>query len=213
MERIAVIGIGPGGEDYLLPAARKAAAAAEVLIGSQRALDLFRDLEKDKIVLSPPLERVIAYLKKERSSRKIAVLVSGDPGLYSFLDLLAAHFRREELEVIPGISSVQMAFARMSLTWQDAAIFSLHGRNKEEIMQKKVLPAVQERPKVALLTDAEFSPATLARWLLARGIRGKKVVIADSLSYPEEKLVEGSLEEISKQREKFCQCVVLILDE
>ena len=85
MNKVYVIGIGAGTEDYLLPIARREIEASDCLIGGKRALGLFRDLHKEEIPLEGSFERVIPYLLRERERKRIALLVSGDPGLYSFL--------------------------------------------------------------------------------------------------------------------------------
>ncbi len=212
MERIKVIGVGPGGEDYLLPAAQKALQEAEILVGGRRALQLCRRWQKKEIGIDADLRRVVAFLKENRE-KKIAVLVSGDPGLYSLLDFLLKHFRPEELEVIPGLSSVQLAFARAGMTWQEAVILSLHGREEPaRVMAERVLPAVRGGTKVALLTDRNFPPPKIAAYLVQRGVRGKKMVVGENLSYPEERVVAAGLEEMAASREEFKNCVVLIVD-
>lgn len=211
MERIKVIGVGPGGEDYLLPAAQKALQDAEVLIGGKRVLAPFRKLGKKEVTIDARLEQVIDFIKQNRR-KKIAVLVSGDPGLYSLLDCLLKHFPPDELEVVPGLSSVQLAFARAALTWQGAAIFSLHGRDKERVMAGSVLPSVKSGVKVALLTDWSFPPQKIAAYLLSHGVGDKKMLVGENLSYPEEKFVSAGLPEMAASREQFVNCVVLILD-
>ncbi|MEW5897764.1 MAG: precorrin-6y C5,15-methyltransferase (decarboxylating) subunit CbiE [Bacillota bacterium] len=212
MEKIKVIGVGPGGEDYLLPAAQKALEEAEVLVGRTRALALCRRGQKKELKIDADLRRVVAFLKENRE-KKIAVLVSGDPGLYSLLDFLLKHFTPEELEVIPGLSSVQLAFARAKMTWQDAVIFSLHGREKPaRAMAERILPAVRGGTKVALLTDGSFPPPKIAKYLVQHGVRGKKMVVGENLSYPEERVVAAGLEEMAASREEFKNCVVLIAD-
>ena len=212
MERIKVVGVGPGTEDYLTPAAQKAAAWADVLVGGRKSLALFKGLGKPEVVLDGRLERAVAFIKENRN-KKIAVLVSGDPGFFSFLAYLRRHFAQRELEVIPGISSVQVAFARACLPWQDAGFFSLHGRNGDRVMAEGVLPAVEAGKKVAVLAGSDYTPQKVASFLLQRGVRGVRLLVAGRLTYPEEKVVAGSLEFMANCPEEFNGCVVLIADE
>ena len=128
MEKIFIVGIGPGAKEYLLPVALRRITEADCLIGARRALDLFPEFKKEKVCFDSRMNRVIPYLKKYRKDKKIAVLVSGDPGLYSLAQTIARNFPKDEYEVIPGISSLQLAFARIGESWQDAGIISLHGR-------------------------------------------------------------------------------------
>ena len=55
-------------------------------------------------------------------------MVSGDPGYYSLLDALRRDFPAKQIMVIPGISAMQYAFARLALPWHDAVLASFHGR-------------------------------------------------------------------------------------
>ena len=127
MNKICIIGVGPGTREYVVPVALKRIKESDCLIGARRALNLFPEFKKEKICFDGRLSRVIPYLKKHREDKKIAVLVSGDPGLYSLTQTVAKQFKNNEYEVIPGISSLQIAFARIGESWQDVKIISLHG--------------------------------------------------------------------------------------
>ncbi|HAG08676.1 MAG TPA: precorrin-6y C5,15-methyltransferase (decarboxylating) subunit CbiE [Desulfotomaculum sp.] len=209
MDKIKVIGVGPGGEDYLLPAAQKAIEEADILVGGRRAMALFNRLKKEKRIIDASLSKVTDFLN-QKQGKKVAVLVSGDPGLYSFLDYLLKHFGEEKIEVVPGLSPVQVAFARARMSWQDAVIISLHGREKEKMLAGVVVPAVKESPKVALLTDQDMPPQKIAAYLLARGMAQKIMFIGDNLSYPQERFVRARLDQVPHLQEQFNNCVVLI---
>lgn len=125
---VTIIGCGPGGADYITPAAGQAAAAADVLVGSQRLLDLFPQCPGRRIPYRAEeavLDEVDACLQ---AGQRVAVLVSGDSGLFSAASHFIRRFGRGRCRVIPGISSVQVAFARMGVDWADAKILSAHGR-------------------------------------------------------------------------------------
>lgn len=206
---VTVVGIGPGSPDYLPPVARRAVERAEVLVGGRRALAMFPGAaEKEQKEIGGDLEEALRFIReKEQAGKRVAVLVSGDPGLFSFLDYLLKRFPRERLRVIPGISSVQAAFARAKLPWHDARIVSLHGRGRDGLLE-----AVHRSAKVAVLTDRHFPPEALAAYLLEAGVTGKRVTVADNLSYPEERVAVGSLAEIAGLS-GFSNAVVIIEDE
>ena len=106
------------------------------------------------------------------------------------------------------------AFARAGLPWHDAVIASLHGRDAEQVMAQTVLPALAApNAKVALLTDPVFPPQGIARYLLQRGITGKKMMVGDSLSYPEEKFICTDLPGMARAGDRFTNCVVIIVDD
>ncbi|MGI9860318.1 precorrin-6y C5,15-methyltransferase (decarboxylating) subunit CbiE [Moorella naiadis] len=165
---LAVIGVGPGTPEYLTPAACQAARAAEILVGGRRALDLFADLPREKQVLGGDLEKVYTFLQEVRP-RPTAVLVSGDPGFYSLLGWLRRKFPGEKITVIPGISSVQLAFARLGRGWEGAIFLSLHGRPLTTLAP--YLPRLTEKSvQLALLTGGSNTPAALGSYLASHGL-------------------------------------------
>ena len=217
MGRISVVGIGPGAEEYLTPAAREAIEKADVTVGGWNALSLVGK-EKAGEVIDRDLARILGFIKEyigKHSDGKIAVLTSGDPGFYSILGLILKNFPGEDIEVIPGISSMQMCFARLLDTWHDSVFISLHGRYGSRDMDK-VTAAVAghagSSKKVVILTDGKSPPDRVARTLLDRGVAGdRKAAVCDSLSFPEERLVVADLEEISQMRFSS-NCVMVISD-
>lgn len=204
MNKIYIIGIGPGTEDYLLPIARKEIERADCLIGAPRLLDLFAKLKKEQIPLIGRFQEIIPYIKEKREQKKIAVLVSGDPGLYSFSGQLVQAFNKEEYVIIPGVSAVQLAFARIGESWQDAAIISLHGRKNRGWAAE-----VKARAKIFLFTGANFPPEKIAAYLLAAGIGNRRVIVLENLADENERIVDTSLKNLSGM-EGFGLCVMII---
>ncbi|WP_258360465.1 precorrin-6y C5,15-methyltransferase (decarboxylating) subunit CbiE [Moorella sulfitireducens (nom. illeg.)] len=176
---LTVIGVGPGSPEYITPAARRAAAAAEVLIGGERALGLFADLDCEKRVITGDLEGLRSFLLKIRG-RPAAVLVSGDPGFYSLLAWLKGQFPGEKINVIPGISAVQLAFARLGRGWEDAAFLSCHGRPLEVL--EPYLPRLKAaQVRLAILTGGANTPPVIGKYLADHGLGGHKVWVGIDL--------------------------------
>ncbi len=149
-------------------------------------------------------EEAVPYVMENRGKKKIALLVSGDPGLYSLLGRLSRVLRREEYVVIPGISAVQVAFARIGEGWEDSEIISLHGRKIGNLAAR-----VKASSKVFLFTDADFSPNKIAAHLLGKGIGNRKAIVFEHLTYLNERIVETDLEHLREMRE-FGLCVMII---
>jgi cobalt-precorrin-7 (C5)-methyltransferase len=126
---IALIGCGPGAAEYLTDAARQAVARAEVLLGAPRLMEMFPTHGEMRIPVGADTEATLSAIAEQLAAgRSIAVLASGDPGLYSIAAPILKRFGRAECQVIPGVSSVQVAFARLGLDWADARVLSAHGR-------------------------------------------------------------------------------------
>ena len=205
MNKICIIGVGPGAREYVLPVALKRIKEADCLIGARRALDLFPEFKKEKVCFDGRLSQVIPYLKKHREDKKIAVLVSGDPGLYSLAQTIAKQFKNNEYDVIPGISSLQIAFARIGESWQDVLIISLHGRK----INQGILGDIKNSSKVFIFTDTDFPPNALASFLLDEGIKNRRTVVLENLSYPDERIVDSDFKKLSRMK-GFGLCVMII---
>lgn len=181
---LTVVGVGPGSPDYLTPAAVGAVAEAKFLIGGKRALDLFKHLKAVKFTITGDLAELESFLRKIRG-QPAAVLVSGDPGFYSLLPWLKRRFPGEEIRVVPGISSVQMAFARLGATWENASFLSLHGRDLG--LLEPFLPSLsQGAAMLVLLTGGLNTPGAVGRYLADRGLGDLPVWVGTALGCPGE---------------------------
>lgn len=205
--KVYIIGIGPGTEDYLVPVARKEIERSDCLIGGKRALRLFQPLHKEEKLLEGNFEQVVPFILKEREKKKIAVLVSGDPGLYSFLGTISEVLRKEDYVVIPGISAVQIAFAKIGERWEDAALVSLHGRKRNDLAAK-----IENSKKTFLFTDPGFPPEKIASYLLEKGVENRRAVVMENLAYPDERIVDTDLKSLSRM-EGFGLCVMIVKKE
>src|SRR5262249_10995570 len=160
-EPLAVIGIGNEGPSGLSAEARDHIARAEVLAGGARHLASFPEWQGEKIIFDGELPQRIARIKECVVQRKTGVLASGDPLFYGIGRLLLEALPREQLLFLPHLSSVQLAFARIKETWDDACIVSLHGRPMQAL-----LPALRRcEDKIAVFTDARNTPAAIGAYL------------------------------------------------
>jgi cobalt-precorrin-7 (C5)-methyltransferase len=130
--RVMIVGCGPGAIECLTTEAIRAIDSADILVGAKRLLDLFPDKRSEKIGGAADIQAALDRIEKEHYNSRIAVLVTGDPGLCSLAQPVLKRFGRHKCQVIPGISSIQTAFARIGVDWYDAAIISLHGRQVGE---------------------------------------------------------------------------------
>ncbi len=189
MGRILVIGTGPGNEKYLTPVARVALEKAQAVAGGSRALMLV-SREKRKFQIKNNLHELESFVR-ENMDKTVAVLTSGDPGIFSILKFLLEKFDRDEIEVIPGISSLQLCFAKFRETWEDVRLISLHGRNYENISS-----VVRNNRKVAIFTDSRNSPQKVAEKLL-KELGNLKAGVCCNLTSEDEIILISNLMEIA----------------
>lgn len=203
--KIIVVGIGPGSPDYILPVASRIIAQAKILVGSQRALTTFAPSHATIKVIDNDLKGVLSFIATSLIDDDVVVMVSGDPGFYSFLATLKTKFASEHIIVIPGISSMQLAFARITEIWQDAVLISMHGRQAKDAD----LNYSPDR-KLGILTDYEQNPLYIAKVLLKHEWPlHTKVWLCANLSYENERIKQLTLGEI-KEVDGFTHCVMVV---
>ncbi len=191
MGKISVIGVGPGPRNFITPEAEKAIKEAEVLIGGRRILRRYR--HKEKKVVGGDISEVIRFMKEKKDMR-IAVLTSGDPCFYSLLGAVLREFPKEDVEIVPGISSLQLCFAKIKETLNDATLVSLHGRSLRE------LDRAMDAEKLVILTDSKTPANAAAEYLRKRMPDGMRVFVCENLARDGERITQGTLGEIARGR-------------
>ena len=187
--KIIVVGIGPGDPAYLLPKAQKIIENARIIVGGKRALADYSHNGARACAIGADVPAVLAFIKDCLPADDVVVMVSGDPGYYSLLDALRRTFSIERIEVVPGISSFQLAFARLALPWHSARLLSFHGREPqaEELLRA---PGVV----LGMLTDGRNNSQTIAARLLACGWRDEDAMyVCTRLSYANEHILTTTL--------------------
>ncbi|EKQ54764.1 MAG: precorrin-6y C5,15-methyltransferase (decarboxylating), CbiE subunit [Methanobacterium sp. Maddingley MBC34] len=206
MSKLYLVGSGPGSSDYLTTVAIKVVESVDVLVGSQRALDLFPGFVGDTLVLrarnmDEMMKKSIALVDE---GKNVAILSTGDPGFSGVLKPILNLRDDLDLEVIPGISSLQLAAARLQLPWDQVNLLTLHGKGNSEI----ILDFLDNGKPTIVLPD--FRVEKLAQFLLDNGTRPeRKVAVCEKLSYPDERLFKGRLEEVAHMEFSYL-CVMVI---
>lgn len=189
MNKIFIVGIGPGDKSYITPAALEKILAAKFLLGGRRALKDFSTPAQEIFAITADLEAAINFIREKILLDNVVIMVSGDPGYYSMLDLIRKKFSPEIIEVIPSISAMQLAFAKLSLPWHNATLLSFHGRRPADDDLK-----FSPQKILGLLTDANFNSATISKILLGLDwAENSNLAICSRLSYADEKIILTTL--------------------
>ncbi|MDQ3864233.1 MAG: precorrin-6y C5,15-methyltransferase (decarboxylating) subunit CbiE [Actinomycetota bacterium] len=175
---------------------------ATLVIGGRRHLKMLGVERGRAVALEGDLSEALARI--EDTEGAVVVLASGDPGFFGIVRLLSGRFGRENLRVLPGLSSVALAFANAGLSWDDAVTVSAHGRDP-----RRAVNVCRAHPKVAVLTSPDFGPAELAEKL---GGLGRTFVVAEKLGEPEERVFRGDAGAVAGMAWEDPN-VVLVLDE
>lgn len=154
------------------PDAAAAVAAAELLVASPRHLDDLGPARPPGVPTVDPglglVRSVDEGIAAADAGRRVVVLASGDPGFFGIVRVLAARVPPERLRVHPAPSSVALAFARLSLPWDDAVVVSAHGRPLADAVAR-ITGGPTAPGKVAVLTSPDNPPERVAQALLDGG--------------------------------------------
>ncbi|OFX23902.1 MAG: precorrin-6y C5,15-methyltransferase (decarboxylating) subunit CbiE, partial [Anaeromyxobacter sp. RBG_16_69_14] len=203
---VSVVGIGADGCAGLSSRAAGAVASARVLASGARHLAFFPQFQGERIALDRSLAAALDRIATLADEDPVCVLASGDPLFFGIGARLLERMPVEDLEFIPHPSSVQWAFARAGVAWEDAAFVSLHGRGREGLAAR-----VRRRRKVALLTDRVNEPPALARHLLEHGARDLQAVLCEDLGGAGERVRRCALEELAALEDVRALNVLLLL--
>lgn len=183
---LSIIGIGEDGAAGLGEAARRALAAATLVFGGKRHLDLAGDLILGERREWPrPFADGITALLAARGTQ-VAVLASGDPFLHGVGSTLARSLAPTEWRTFPAPSAPTLAAARLGWPLGETAIISLHG---QEITRLR--PALHPGRRLLVLTSDGDSPAAIARLLCADGFGPTRLTLFGALSGPRESRMDG----------------------
>jgi len=201
--KVHIIGIGDDGLDGVTAATRQLIQAAELVVGAEHTLARVPKLAAERIVAGADLDQVVSRITAA-SGKRIVVLVSGDPLFYGLARYLCEKLGKDHFEVVPHVSSMQLAFARVKESWEEAYLTNLASHPLESVVER-----IRVAEKVGLFTSEASSPSAVARELLKRKIDYFSTYVCENLGSPDERVTQGSLAEIAEQH--FAPLNVMIL--
>lgn len=192
MQKIHIIGIGDDGLDGLTGSARQLIEQADVLIGAERSLSAVPVQTRTQRIelggdLNAVLQRIAAHPQK-----RMVILATGDPMFYGTARFLCDRLGKDRFEVVPHVSSMQLAFARVKESWDEAYLTNLATQNLDLVVEK-----IRTAQKVGLFTTDTSTPRDVARALVDRRIDYFSAYVCENLGSPDERVTQGELAEIA----------------
>ena len=116
-----------------------------------------------------------------------------------------------EINVIPGVSSIQACAARLGISWDDACLFTFHEGDVSTEEKNELASCLKNRKDAMLLPDSRaFPPREIASFLIKAGVdKETPVFVCENLTLDDERVISSSLEEVSKQTFRSL-CVMVI---
>ena len=177
---------------------------------------------QDTLVLGSDLASMMDQIEKNLD-KDIVVLASGDPSIYGIADYINRTMSRQEdpatetnripsqrdsiqdkenLVIVPGISSIQYAFSVFKIPMNDLYITSSHGRQPD-------YDFIFMHDKLALVTDSKIGPRQIAQEVKDRGL-DYSFYVGENLSYHNQRLTVGSADDILA-RDSYGMCLVILI--
>jgi precorrin-6Y C5,15-methyltransferase (decarboxylating) len=201
---LVIVGIGDDGLAGLTEAARRTLSEADLILGAPATLRLVEPLPGRKVPLDPEMPAALKQVREALSAARPVLVSEGDPLFYGVARYLSDRLGKDQFEVVPHVSSMQLAFARVKESWEDAYLTNLAGRPLEAVIDR-----VRTAEKVGLFSSDEHPPARLARALLDRGIDYFRAFVCENLGSPDERVTQAELAELAGM--EFAPLNVLIL--
>lgn len=198
---ITIIGIGPGKRSLMLAGTQSYIDQAQIVIGSQRQLNLFK-VPAEKAVISPKLVGV-KKIVSENHEKQVVALASGDPLLYGIGNWALANFAPQLIRIIPGISSIQYMFHQVRRPMNDCYLTSSHGRVPD-------FDFLLQHQTVGMVTDQKIGPVEIANEIRKRQLH-RTIYVGEMLSYPTERI--SKFTEQTVENRQYQMNVVIITNE
>nr|VFJ90935.1 MAG: precorrin-6Y C5,15-methyltransferase (decarboxylating) [Candidatus Kentron sp. LFY] len=196
-----IIGVLDNGAEGLAPQVLAHVRRADLVIGGTRALALFAGelaATAETRDLTGRLGDVPDWIRGAQSrGERVVVLATGDPLCHGIAGFLEAHLCIEACEVLPNVSLVQLACARIGIPWQEMRILSVHGPDTGEWCRGAgpehglypLLRALERHDRLAVYTSPDNGPDRIARLLLEEGFDDFHLAVAERLLREDERVI------------------------
>ena len=221
-QQIILAGIGMGSGDVITEEVRQLIEEADCLIGAERMITSaqqirsmnglsMRQCESNNrnegvFIKEYRTEEIVSYIKEHKEHSKIGILLSGDTGFYSGAKKLKERLTEvcsEQIEIYSGISSLSYLASKVGVSWEDAKILSLHGKDMNFVQ------TIHRHSKTFLLLGGKDTGRHFYETLLEYGLGDVQVHVGCQMSYEEEKILSGKLYEM-KAEDFEGLCAVLV---
>lgn len=202
---VVLVGIGMGSQDTLTLAGKRAVEQATLLIGAKRVVDAVK-LPYQDVHYEYRDDEIVKYIEHHPEYEHIVVVLSGDTGFYSgarkLLEALKkvpqscesdqdSFLRNKQIEIVCGISSVAYFMSKTGLSWDDAKLASVHGRDCN------LIALIRQNEKVFAILGTKTGVSELAKKLEYYHMGDVLLYVGENLSYENEKIFVKRAEELT----------------
>ena len=212
-----MVAVGPGNSGFLTLQGREALENADIVLGFNTVLNVVRPwLERAEVcpMSYRDQEQVLEYAEGQvRQGKSCVVCCWGDLNVSARELLERVRRRADDVKLVPGISSVQVAMARTGISLEDAVFITLHKRADSASELEELVHYINEGRRHVILLPRPFDlmPAGIADGLLREGVPGDLLMrVYQRLTLDDEKCWTGQLQECSEISEDFSDLSIMV---
>ena len=223
MGKVFAVGVGPGSQNYITEIVRKIIVSADIIVGHKYTLDIISSLIQDKkvhIITMEDQEKTYQQIKKELGDGVLVVPFTGDVNFSEseVVDRLIEVFG--DVEIIPGISSVQVAASKAKIPLDKSKVITMHVTTSIEEKKIELQKAVLDGFNVILIPrpwpkdpKRHFMPSEVAAYLKKNGFNTSNIPVNvfESLTNGREQTFAGSMQEL--EGKEFSDLSVMVISQ
>lgn len=227
-KKLFLVGVGPGSSSYLTDVVKEVIRKSKYLIGYKYTLSIIRDLiipnfhEVYEVTMKNQDETYNEVYKKMQENEFCTIPFTGDVNFSEseVVDRLLEIFGNDKVELMPGISSIQVAASRAKVPLDKARVLSFHITEDIEEKKRELVEVIQDKKSVVLVprpwnnnTEKNFMQSEIALYLKNEGIDTSKLIVwvFEFLTTTEERVFRGKLNELEDM--DFSAMSVLVIDQ
>ena len=215
--KVCVVGVGPGDRELITLKASLMIQSADYVAGFHPALAVIQHLILGRTITldyhnqEAMMQRI---LELSMEGHSCVICVCGDPSISESQLIERIAMKGLEMDITPGISSIQSACARIRLPLERTFLVTFHRRGsiEEEKRQLVAQAKLGERSLIVLPRPWDFMPPEVARFLLQKKIDpNTKVAVFQNLTLSNENIIGCTLSEMAESPEAFSDLTVLVI--
>lgn len=227
-KKLFLVGVGPGSSSYLTDVVKEVIRKSKYVIGYKYTLSIIRDLiipnfhQVYEVTMKNQDVTYNEVYKKMRENEFCTIPFTGDVNFSEseVVDRLLEIFGNDKVELMPGISSIQVAASRAKVPLDKARVLSFHITEDIEEKKRELVQVIQEKKSVVLVprpwnnnTEKNFMQSEIALYLKNEGIDTSKLIVwvFEFLTTTEERVFRGKLNELEDM--DFSAMSVLVIDQ
>ena len=216
MNKVYIVGVGPGSPRYLTREAERVIREASIVVGWELDLLPAKSLITDKKIYLQDVNNYIQAAEEAADEAKkrdetVVVLRIGDPCISSGLAGLLKVFHDFEVKIVPGISSIQLAAAIAQINIDESVVISFHdGGDDLEEKRRLMLDAFGQNRHLIILTGPDQKPDETASYLINNGIsETTPTLVCENLTLGDEKIFRGVLRDVIARQFSWLSVMVI----